>query len=96
MNCAAFHIAKTLDMNVNSNTLDETDETPLIVASRDGNLRTVCELMGNKSLDVNLSDSGGRTSLYLACTKNHFEVVEKLVNSRTFWVHSTHVGHPQR
>ena len=34
MNRAAFHIAKPLDMNVNSNT---SDDTPLIVASRDGN-----------------------------------------------------------
>ena len=42
MNRAAFHIAKPLDMNVNSNT---SDETPLIVASCDGDLQTVCELM---------------------------------------------------
>ena len=67
-------------MNVNSSTSDETDETPLIVASRDGNLQTVCELMENERLDVNLSDRGGRTPLYFVCTKNHFQVVEKLVN----------------
>ena len=77
MNRAAFHIAKPLAMNVGSNT---SDETPFIVASCDGNLQTVCELMENESLDVNLSDSCGRTPLYFACTKNHFHLVEKLVN----------------
>ena len=73
---AAFHIAKTLDMNV----LDTSDETPLIVASKNGDLQTVCELMENECLDVNLSDCIGRTPLYFACSKNHFHVVEKLVN----------------
>ena len=77
MNRATFNSAKPLDMNVNRNTLDET---PLIVASRDGDLQTVCKLMENESLDVNLSDSSGRTSLYFACKRNHFHVVEKLIN----------------
>jgi hypothetical protein len=49
MNRAAFHIAKPLDMNVHIDTLDET---PLIVASCNGNLQTVCELMENESVDV--------------------------------------------
>ena len=78
INRAASHIAKPFDMNVNSNTSDETDETPLIVASCDGDLRTVCELMENESLDVNLSDSGGRTPLYFAYTKYHFQVTRSV------------------
>jgi ankyrin repeat protein len=69
INRAAFDIAKTLDMS----NLDTSDETPLTVASENGDLQTVCKLMENKSLDVNLSHSIGRTPLYFACSK-------KLVN----------------
>jgi ankyrin repeat protein len=77
INRAAFPIAKPLDMNVN---IDASDETPLIVASCNSDLQTVCELMENESLDVNLSDSSGRTPLYFACKRNHFHIVEKLIN----------------
>ena len=56
------------------------NEAPLILASWYGNLQTVCELMENECLDVNVSDISGRTPLYCACFNNHFHVVEKLVN----------------
>ena len=44
-----------------------------------GDLQTVCKLMEDQSLDVNLSDRFGHTPLYFACSNNQFSVVEKLL-----------------
>ena len=54
-------------------------ETPLIVASREGDLETVRELMKNEKLDVNLHDRYKSTPLLHASLNNHWEVVQELL-----------------
>ena len=54
-------------------------ETPLIVASRDGNLETVRELMKNEKLDVNLHDRYKSTPLLYVSLNYHWEVVQELL-----------------
>ena len=63
------------------------DETPLIAASRNGDLQTVCDLMYNKNLDVNLPDDIGCTPLYYATTNNHFHVVQELIEQPMWQIH---------
>jgi ankyrin repeat protein len=53
--------------------------TPLCDACCYGDLQTVCKLMEDESVDVNLSDWVGHTPLFFACRNNKLSVVRTLL-----------------
>lgn len=60
---------------------DDSDWTPLHIAAATGNLEIVQILTThNPNPDINQQTSTGQTCLHYAVSKNHFDVVEYLIN----------------
>lgn len=60
--------------------VDASGWTPVHIASSLGNLQILEELMKlQPTPDINLATNQGTTSLHLAVSKNHYQLVEKLV-----------------
>ncbi len=53
--------------------------TPLILASREGHLQEVDELLKHSQLNVNAKNHVGATALIIATQRGHSEVVRKLL-----------------
>ena len=58
-------------------------ETPLHIASMQGKINDVVDLLG-KNADVNVKDNAGWTPLHEACNQGHIKIVEKLLDSGAF------------
>ncbi|OUM69672.1 hypothetical protein PIROE2DRAFT_35287, partial [Piromyces sp. E2] len=60
------------------NTVSSNGDTPLLIASSNGNLEAVRILMSHKP-DVNFKDSNGNSALLKASQNGFFDVVEELI-----------------
>ncbi|MBA3954066.1 ankyrin repeat domain-containing protein [Candidatus Dependentiae bacterium] len=58
--------------------LNERKATELMYASYRGNIQKVSKLLAEKAL-IHAADTDGHTALYLACIRNHLEVIELLL-----------------
>ncbi|XP_035433063.2 26S proteasome non-ATPase regulatory subunit 10 [Spodoptera frugiperda] len=68
-----------LDLGSPVDPLDDTNSTPLILASSAGRVEVV-KLLLSKKADVNKKTSRGQSSLHYACSKGHVEVSKLLLN----------------
>ena len=69
-------------------TLCEQPNDALLSAAKSGDLETVKSALKCQKSDVNHSDNGGRTPLYMASWKGHGEVVRKLLEEPDIDVNS--------
>ena len=65
-------------MNIQNNEGD----TPLIVACRKGNYKSVELLLKQEKIDVNLKDGSGNSPLVAACGEGHIHVVKQLLTHK--------------
>lgn len=63
-----------IDLGSPLDPLDDTNSTPLILASSAGRVQVV-KLLLSKGANVNKKTNRGQSSLHYACSKGHLEVV---------------------
>ena len=68
--------------NENINTQNREGETPLHIASKDGDLDTVKVLASRKECDLNIPDEQGNTPLHLACYIKALSIAKLLLEQR--------------
>jgi ankyrin repeat protein len=74
-------IEQLLAAGADINSRDQANDTPLIVASRNGHKGVVKLLLGNKSIDVDASNHSQFTALTSACEHGHTEIAESLLTA---------------
>ena len=73
------HMRSFAHVKVDVNAKREDGATALILASCNGHLNVVAELLIHKEVDVNAADIEGATALMNACANGHLEVVCELL-----------------
>ncbi len=73
------YLQSSTHLKVDVNAEREDGVTALILASCNGHLKAVAELLNNKEVDVNAVNSEGTTALISASGSVHFEVVGELL-----------------
>ena len=71
---------KEIQENSNPSNDDEKNSTPLIQATRKGDISMVKKLLNNKA-NPNIKDSDGFTAIFWACFEENNEIVEILLNT---------------
>ncbi|CAM3750620.1 ankyrin repeat domain-containing protein [Polynucleobacter brandtiae] len=72
-------VKSLIKSGVNPNTLDPKGNPMLIVAIRDKSSKVVDLLLGEKSIDINLSNKSGENPLMIASIEGELTVVESMV-----------------
>lgn len=74
--------------NSNSST-SKYKETPLLVASKEGHVKIVQQLLAAEGIDPNLANEDGETPLYVACKYGHLEIVQQLLRANKIDINLT-------
>ena len=75
----ASEVKSLLKKGVNPNTVDANGSPMLVLATREKSLKVIDVLLGDKNIDVDLSDKNGETPLMMASIDGNLPLVKTLV-----------------
>lgn len=73
-----------IEKNLNVNSIDDDDETALIIASYFNDYETVKFLLKQPNININAKNKNGDTALSIALKKNYSDIINLFMNTTTF------------